>query len=84
VSDQEVARLQEQIKTLFKDIDELKSDIKEMKNQLANRFAAVGNIVHLVLNRCYRLDALRRRLRCGDFGMTQKDYQLMNSQHWGV
>jgi hypothetical protein len=37
VSDQEVARLQEQIKTLFKDIDELKSDIKEMKNQLANR-----------------------------------------------
>jgi TolA-binding protein len=37
VSEQDVARLQEQIKTLFGDVEELKSDVKEIKNQLANR-----------------------------------------------
>jgi len=37
MSEQEVARLQENIKTLFKDVDELKKDIKEIKKQLANR-----------------------------------------------
>ena len=37
MSEQEVARLQEQIKTLFGDVEELKSDVKEIKNQLANR-----------------------------------------------
>lgn len=37
MSEKDVARLQEQIKTLFNDVDELKSDIKEIKNQLANR-----------------------------------------------
>lgn len=37
MSEQEVARLQEQIKTLFGDVDELKSDVKEIKSQLANR-----------------------------------------------
>ena len=37
MSEQEVARLQEQIKTLFSDVDELKSDVKEIKQQLANR-----------------------------------------------
>jgi len=37
MSEQEVARLQEQIKTLFSDVDELKSDVKEIKSQLANR-----------------------------------------------
>ena len=37
VSEQDVARLQEQIKTLFSDVDELKEDVKEIKQQLANR-----------------------------------------------
>jgi len=37
VSEQELTRLQEQIKTLFGDVDEVKTDIKEIKNQLANR-----------------------------------------------
>ena len=37
MSEQDVARLQEQIKTLFGDVDELKSDVKEIKTQLANR-----------------------------------------------
>lgn len=37
MSDQEVARLQEQIKTLFGDVTELKEDVKEIKEQLANR-----------------------------------------------
>ena len=37
MSEQEVARLQEQIKTLFSDVDELKTDVKEIKQQLANR-----------------------------------------------
>jgi len=37
VSEQDVARLQEQIRTLFSDVDELKTDVKEIKNQLANR-----------------------------------------------
>ena len=37
VSEQDVARLQEQIKTLFSDVDELKTDVKEIKSQLANR-----------------------------------------------
>ena len=35
--DNEVTRLQEQIKTLFNDVGELKEDVKEIKNQLANR-----------------------------------------------
>ncbi len=33
----EVVRLQEQIKTIFNDVDELKTDVKEIKQQLANR-----------------------------------------------
>jgi len=37
MSEQDVARLQEQIKTLFSDVDELKTDVKEIKQQLANR-----------------------------------------------
>lgn len=37
MSEQDIARLQEQIKTLFSDVDELKTDIKEIKQQLANR-----------------------------------------------
>ena len=37
MSEQELDRLQEQIKTLFGDVDELKTDVKEIKQQLANR-----------------------------------------------
>ena len=37
MSEQEVARLQEQIKTLFVDVEELKNDVKEIKTQLSNR-----------------------------------------------
>mgnify|MGYP001139439193 CR=1 FL=1 len=37
MSEQELARLQEQIKTLFGNVDELKTDIKEIKHQLVNR-----------------------------------------------
>jgi hypothetical protein len=37
VSEQDVTRLQEQIKTLFSDVTELKEDVKEIKTQLANR-----------------------------------------------
>ena len=36
-SDNDVARLQEQIKILFNDVNEVKTDIKEIKEQLANR-----------------------------------------------
>lgn len=37
MSEKDVARLQEQIKTLFNDVEELKSDVKDIKNQLTNR-----------------------------------------------
>jgi hypothetical protein len=37
VSEQELTRLQERIKTLFGDVEELKADVKEIKHQLANR-----------------------------------------------
>ena len=37
MSEQDIARLQEQIKTLFGDVGELKGDVKEIKTQLANR-----------------------------------------------
>jgi TolA-binding protein len=37
MSEQELTRLQEQIKTLFGDVEELKTDVKEIKHQLANR-----------------------------------------------
>lgn len=33
----DVARIQEQIKTLFNDMDEVKCDIKEIRDNLANR-----------------------------------------------
>ena len=35
--DQQVTRLQEQIKTLFNDVNEVKADLKEIKEELANR-----------------------------------------------
>lgn len=37
MSEQDVARLQEQIKTIFSDVDELREDVKEIKQQLASR-----------------------------------------------
>jgi hypothetical protein len=37
MAETDVARLQEQIKTLFSDVAELKCDIRELKEQLANR-----------------------------------------------
>ena len=37
LSENDIARLQEQIKTLFNDVTELRTDIKEIKQQLANR-----------------------------------------------
>lgn len=37
VSQEDVARLQEQIKTLFNEMGELKADVKELKEQLLNR-----------------------------------------------
>ena len=49
MSEQEVARLQEQIKTLFSDVDELKTDIKEIKQQLANRLPLWATILMSLL-----------------------------------
>jgi hypothetical protein len=49
MSEQEVARLQEQIKTLFGDVEELKSDVKEIKNQLANRLPLWATILMSLL-----------------------------------
>lgn len=37
MSQEDVARLQEQIKTLFNEVGELKTDVKELKEQLLNR-----------------------------------------------
>lgn len=37
VSEQDIARIQEQIKTLFNEMGELKADVKELKDQLVNR-----------------------------------------------
>lgn len=45
MSEKDVARLQEQIKTLFNEVDELKSDVKEIKNQLANRLPLWATVV---------------------------------------
>jgi hypothetical protein len=49
MSEQDVARLQEQIKTLFGDVEELKSDVKEIKNQLANRLPLWATILMSLL-----------------------------------
>jgi len=49
MSEQEVARLQENIKTLFKDVDELKKDIKEIKKQLANRLPLWATVLMSLL-----------------------------------
>jgi uncharacterized protein YlxW (UPF0749 family) len=49
MSEQDVARLQEQIKTLFNDVDEVKTDIKEIKHQLANRLPLWATVLISVL-----------------------------------
>jgi len=49
VSEQDIARLQEQIKTLFGDVDELKTDVKEIKQQLANRLPLWATMLISVL-----------------------------------
>ncbi len=49
MAEQEVARLQEQIKTLFGDVNELKEDVKEIKQQLANRLPLWATMLISVL-----------------------------------
>lgn len=49
VSEQDIARLQEQIKTLFGDVTELKEDVKEIKAQLANRLPLWATVIMSVL-----------------------------------
>jgi hypothetical protein len=49
MTDNEVARLQEQIKTLFGDVSELKCDIKEIKYQLANRLPLWATLLISIL-----------------------------------
>ena len=45
MSEKDVARLQEQIKTLFNEVGELKSDVKDIKNQLANRLPLWATVI---------------------------------------
>ena len=49
MSEQDIARLQEQIKTLFGDVNELKEDVKEIKQQLANRLPLWATMLISVL-----------------------------------
>lgn len=49
MSEQDIARLQEQIKTLFGDVTELKEDVKEIKTQLANRLPLWATVIMSVL-----------------------------------
>jgi len=49
MSVEEVARLQEQIRTLFSDMGELKEDVKEIKQQLANRLPLWATVLISVL-----------------------------------
>ena len=49
MSAEEVARLQEQIRTLFSDVGELKEDVKEIKQQLANRLPLWATVLISVL-----------------------------------
>jgi len=49
VPEQEIARLQEQIKTLFGDVNELKEDVKEIKQQLTNRLPLWATMLISVL-----------------------------------
>jgi acyl-[acyl carrier protein]--UDP-N-acetylglucosamine O-acyltransferase len=49
MSEQDIARLQEQIKTLFGDVNELKENVKEIKQQLANRLPLWATMLISVL-----------------------------------
>jgi len=49
VSEQDIARIQEQIKMIFSDVDELKEDVKEIKQQLANRLPLWATMLISVL-----------------------------------
>lgn len=49
LTDEMIVRLQEQIKTLFGDVSELKSDIKEIKEQLANRLPLWATVLMSIL-----------------------------------
>lgn len=49
MSVEEVTRLQEQIRTLFNDVGELKEDVKEIKQQLANRLPLWATVLISVL-----------------------------------
>ncbi len=49
MSEQDIARLQEQIKTIFSNVDELKEDVKEIKQQLANRLPLWATMLISVL-----------------------------------
>ena len=49
MSEQELTRLQEQIKTIFGDVEELKTDVKEIKHQLANRLPLWATVLISVL-----------------------------------
>ena len=49
LSEQDVTRLQEQMKTLFGDVTELKDDVKEIKAQLANRLPLWATVLISVL-----------------------------------
>lgn len=45
MSEQEIARLGEQVKTLFGDVSEVKTDVKELKEQLANRLPSWATVL---------------------------------------
>ena len=49
MAEQDIARLQEQIKTLFGDVNELKEDVKEIKQQLTNRLPLWATMLISVL-----------------------------------
>lgn len=49
MSEQDIARIQEQIKTLFNDMGELKADVKELKEQLVNRLPPWATIAIAML-----------------------------------
>lgn len=49
VPEHEIARLQEQIKTLFNDMNDLKNDVREIKNQLANRLPLWATVIMSLL-----------------------------------
>lgn len=45
MSEQDVARLQEQITTLFRDVGELKKDVKEIRDELTKRLPLWATIL---------------------------------------